>query len=269
VGFDFIKPSVQLVRTWGMNNELRLRIKRDVGQLDFTDFVSAASLADNRINGGNPDLRPQSSWSAELAADLRLHDDIALGVTLFRRWLHDTADLVPVGAGSDRVDAPGNIGPARVYGMVMAYRSPLTRLIPGGSLEVAATLATSAVADPVTGRTRAISKFEKVRLNAAFRQDLQIHGVAWGVSYKRNPTLTQYRLTEIDARRESPSLDVFTDFALTPRLKLKLMVVSTFNEPELRSRRFFEPDRRAELASTEASTRHPGRWFQLSLSGNF
>jgi len=89
------------------------------------------------------------------------------------------------------------------------------------------------------------------------------------VSYKRNPTLTQYRLSEIDASRESPSLDLFTELALSPSLKLKLMVLSTFDEPEIRTRRFFEPDRRAALVGTEASTRHPGRWFQLSLSGNF
>jgi hypothetical protein len=60
---------------------------RDVSQLDFTDFVSRASLSDDIIEGGNPDLRPQTSWQAEVAADLRFGGQGALSVTAFRQWI--------------------------------------------------------------------------------------------------------------------------------------------------------------------------------------
>jgi hypothetical protein len=71
VDLAYAKPSVQLTRSFGQSNQLRARVFRDVGQLDFTDFVSSLSLSDERVEGGNPDLKPQTSWDAELAADLR------------------------------------------------------------------------------------------------------------------------------------------------------------------------------------------------------
>ncbi|HRE45387.1 MAG TPA: TonB-dependent receptor, partial [Terricaulis sp.] len=43
VDLNFWKPSVQVTRTLAGNNQLRLRAYRDVGQLDFGDFVSAAA----------------------------------------------------------------------------------------------------------------------------------------------------------------------------------------------------------------------------------
>ena len=78
VTLSFVKPSLQLTRKFGEANQLRVRIVRDVDQLDFTDFVSSAALADARIDGGNPALVPQTAWSAEVTADLRPGKDFAL-----------------------------------------------------------------------------------------------------------------------------------------------------------------------------------------------
>ena len=110
VALAYLKPSLQLTRKLGGSNQLRARVYRDVGQLDFTDFVSVASLSDNRINGGNPNLKPETSWRLELAGDFRFAGDAALDVTLFHHWVFDTADLVPVGPPDAQIDAPGNIG---------------------------------------------------------------------------------------------------------------------------------------------------------------
>ncbi|MEJ0060627.1 MAG: hypothetical protein WDM79_14080 [Terricaulis sp.] len=48
---SFWKPSVQLSHTFGESNQLRIRYYRDVGQLNFDDFVSAAAISDNLIDG--------------------------------------------------------------------------------------------------------------------------------------------------------------------------------------------------------------------------
>ena len=79
VSLTYVKPRVQLTRKFGQH-QLQMRVFRDVGQLDFTDFVSTARLADDLINGGNPDLRPQTAWAAEVEGDLRFANDAALRV---------------------------------------------------------------------------------------------------------------------------------------------------------------------------------------------
>ena len=75
VALTYVKPRVQLTRKFG-KHQLQMRVFRDVGQLDFTDFVSTAQFADDVINGGNPDLRPQTAWAGEVA---RCNEDAQCG----------------------------------------------------------------------------------------------------------------------------------------------------------------------------------------------
>ena len=154
VDLAYAKPSVQLTRSFGNSNQWRARVFRDVGQLDFNDFVSSLSLSDERVEGGNPDLKPQTSWDAELAADLRPGADVALTLAVFHRWVSDTADFVPVGPPDELVDAPGNIGDGRIYGLHVTARAPL-KILRGATLTFDGTRQESRVTDPLTGETAA------------------------------------------------------------------------------------------------------------------
>jgi outer membrane receptor protein involved in Fe transport len=268
VGLSYLKPSVQLTRKLG-GNQLRARIYRDVGQLNFTDFVSVASLSDDRINGGNPDLKPETSWRVELAGDFRFAGDGALNVMLFHHWVFDTADLVPVGPPNARFDAPGNIGRADVNGARMTLKLPLGRVLRSASLTLDGTWQKSRVRDPLTGERRAISGFSDVALKADFRQDLPRHKLAWGATYTTQPTLAYYRLKEIERKRASPSLDLWVETTAISGLKTRLTILSLLNQSERRTRTFFAPDRTGSVSQIERGVRHPGRWITLTVSGNF
>ena len=264
VTFAFAKPSLELTRQFGASNQLRLRVFRDVGQLDFTDFVSSVSLTDERVEGGNPDLRPQTEWSAEVSADLRPAGEIALSLTAFHRWVSDTADFIPVGPPNALVDAPGNIGDARIYGANTALRAPVPGLR-GAVLTANVTWQESEVTDPLTGRSRPISDFQELVWNAGFRQDLP--RVAWGANYSSKAETSTWLLHEIDRRRESPSLEAFVELPLARGMRLRAALLS--GQAETRDRLHFEPDRRAQEFSAERSAREPGHWLQISLSGSF
>ena len=124
MSLSYLKPSIQVTRGLGGQNQLRARLFRDVSQLDFTDFVSRASLSDDIIEGGNPDLRPQTSWQAEVAADLRFGGEGALSLTAFRQWISDTVDLVtlgPPGGGSMR---PAISAMRDVWGVEVSLTAP-------------------------------------------------------------------------------------------------------------------------------------------------
>jgi outer membrane receptor protein involved in Fe transport len=266
VELAYAKPSLQLTRGFGKANQLRVRVFRDVGQLDFTDFVSSLSLSDQRVEGGNPDLKPQTSWNAELAADLRPGAELALTLALFHRWVSDTADIVPVGPPDDLVDAPGNIGDARILGAHLTARVPLN-FLRSTSLTFDGTRQQSRVTDPLTGKVRGISEFQDWQVTAGFRQDLP--RVAWGFDYKEASTLSSYLLEETDRSRVSPSLDGFLEISLARGLRLRFAAVSLLGQPELRDRLFYLPDRRGSFDHGELTRRDPGTWYQLGISGNF
>lgn len=266
VELAYLKPSVQLTRDFGKSNQWRVRAGREVGQLEFADFTSSVSLADERVEGGNPGLRPQTEWSLEIATDLRPTDKIALTLAAFQRWVNDTADFTPVGPAGDLEDAPGNIGDARIQGVHVTARAPVPALR-GATVSVDATWQQSSVTDPLTLRSRAISEFQDFTLDAAFRHDLP--RFAWGVSYTEQSDSRSFLLREIERNRKSPSLAVFTELQLWRGLRLKLGAESLLGQHELRDRFLFATDRRANTFSAERSRRRPGAWYQLALSGTF
>jgi hypothetical protein len=269
VSLSYLKPSIQVTRSLGGQSQLRARLHRDVSQLDFADFVSRASFSDDIIQGGNPDLVPETSWRAELTADLRFGTENALSLTLFRRWVSDTVDLVRLEVDGRSFDAPGNIGPARINGAQLSVRAALQPLIRGGVLTLDGTWMDADVVDPLTGEERTVSDFADTELKIEFRQDLPHHPFAWGARYTGKPELTFFRFDEIDRRRESPTLDLFAETTAVSGLKISATLVSLLGTPERRERTFFATDRNGGIDHVERTERYPGRWLIVSMSGTF
>lgn len=267
VDLSYLKPSFRLTRRIGERHQAYARIAREVGQLDFADFASAASLSDKRIDGGNPDLEPQVAYRLELGADMRLSASAAFGMRVYRDWIDDVVDVVALDAGEERISAPGNIGSGEIYGLKVTLATALPSIIPGATLKADATFQDPTVTDPITGKERSISEFPRNELSAEFRQDLQGRGFAWGVKYKYESAETEYRIDETDRTRASPSLDVFVEKRVFKDWRLTLTAVSVQGEPELRRRAFYDVDRSGPLLAIESTRNDPGRWFMATLSG--
>jgi hypothetical protein len=267
VDLTYVKPSMQLSRTFGREHQLRMRVAREVGQLDFLDFRSAVSLSDDLIDGGNPDLRPQAAWRAEVALDLRFDANAAFAVRLYHEWIDDAVDLVPL-SGSD-IAAPGNVGRGSLDGLQLSFALPLRRFIPGGTLKVDSTFQQATVTDPLTRRERPMSDFERNKIRAEFRQDVGARAFAWGVKYAYDSSVTDYRMDETDRERKSPSLDIYLERNLFAGTKLTLSAVSVQGSPELRTRKFYEPSRAGTLDRIEMTRAYPGKWLMVTLDGKF
>jgi hypothetical protein len=267
VSLTYVKPRVQLTRQLGPH-QLQLRAFRDVSQLDFTDFVSAASLSDDVIDGGNPDLRPQTAWVAELGADFRMPAEAALRARLFHQWLDDVVDLIPQGPPTARIDAPGNIGRGSLDGVEASLQVPLGRVLPGGKFNLAGTWQDSRVIDPVTRQERGISDFVERKISAEFRQDIPAAKINWGVTFSAESASTANRVKERGRRQKSSSLDAFVETSWIRGFTIRLTMLSILDDAETRARSFYEPDRAGSLTRIESGERHPGHWWLLSVAGS-
>jgi outer membrane receptor for ferrienterochelin and colicin len=268
VSLTYVKPRVQLTRKIG-RHQVQARVFRDVGQLDFNDFVSSAQLVDDFIQGGNPDLRPQTNWATEVEADMRFTGDMAVRVRLFKHFLDDVEDSVPVGPPGNQFDAPGNIGAGDVIGAELALRVPLKPLLPGGTLSVNGTWSDSSVRDPLTGRDREIGDSVAEQVKVELRQDVNAAKSAWGLTYVASTANTNYRIDEIDSFRELQNVEAFIETTAIEGFKLKLIAYNALSDTEERGRQFYAPDRRGVLASTETGRFRPGTWWLLTLSSSF
>lgn len=293
VPLDFWKPSIQLSRNIGTNNQAHVRVYRDIGQLNFDDFVSAASISDQLIAGGNPELVPQTQWIAELGADWHF-GDAALSLTLQRHWISDTADVVPLsfthpacGPGvtdprcgtTDHFDGPGNIGDATATSLDVNYSQPLNFLLPGAHVNIIGYWWDTDVVDPTTGQHRILSGRPETQLEVDFRQDISAWKVAWGINFFKQGETQQYRFNEIDTSEEGPWVDFFIETTALPNnMKLRLWAANFMNGEVHRDRRFFDQDlgsgslgRNGINTSRDLRQRYfsEAPWLIIELSGTF
>ncbi len=268
VSLSYVKPRVQLTRQLG-KHQLQMRVFRDVGQLDFNDFVTTAQFANDIIEGGNPDLRPQTAWVTEVETDLRFADDTAIRLRVFKQFVDDVVDFVPVGAPGERFDAPGNIGEGSIVGAELSLRVPLSGLLPGGTFNVTGLWRDTEVTDPLTSVDRMFSDFQENEITAELRQDFNAARFAWGTSYEAASTDMDFRLDEINRFREIRLLNIFAETTWIANLKVRLELQSALDSTERRDRRLYSPDRNGALLSREIGEYEPGHWWLLKVSSSF
>ena len=221
---SFLKPRLILSYAPDASSQIRARVERTVGQLNFKDFAATAEVDIGTVNAGNPDLEPERAWVFELALERRFWGRGAIVLTLRHDEVRSVVDLIPIGG---QFDAPGNIGDGTRDEAKLSITLPLDRLgISNGQIRFNGAWRQSSVTDPVTGQKRRIS------LQRPFEGDLYI-----GKSLPRlNSTIaleaggnnghlgfreTSYRINEIRIIREQPSLKVYWDWNPNPTLVIR------------------------------------------------
>ena len=73
--FKYWKPRIDIKWDYKNNRQIRLNIERNVGQINFDDFISSYDQFEENIRAGNPDLRPETAWKFKLEHEWRLPND--------------------------------------------------------------------------------------------------------------------------------------------------------------------------------------------------
>ena len=234
---NFMKPRVALTWIASANDQVRLRIEREVGQLNFEDFVASSNVASTgTLSAGNPDLTPQQAWVVEATYERRFKGAGALVVAARHFAFSDVVDRVPVfsTAGVILADSPGNIGNGTRDELQASFTLPLDPFgVSAAQLRGQLTRRWSEVIDPVTGMKREISplrtsggrdaaSFAPVSWDAHFTQDLPRLNAVWGFDVVGGVRDRAFRLTEIESKKVSTAVSVFTEYR--PRSNLTLRV---------------------------------------------
>ncbi len=266
--FFFIKPS--LTATYAPNKQLQFRARalREIGQLNFFDFVSSTDLGDNELALGNPDLNPETTWTIDTTVERRFGDIGAISITGFYNFISDVSDVLPIGAG---LEVPGNIGSGIRRGASAEITLPLDRLgLSNSRLDVAGRYQNSEVTDPVTGGIRRLSNERLWRIDVDFRQDIVAQKWAWGFDGTIRGDELAFGLDELDNNIRRPDLDAFIETTRVKGVKIRLEMGNVLNEGFDRERTVFLTERgSSDVNFQEIRERNIGRRLSLSISGNF
>jgi len=281
--FFFIKPEGLLSYVPDTRQQTRLRLAREVSQLNFDDFLSATVFEDDDLALGNPDLQPETTWITELSYERRPGDYSMVKLTAFHHWISDVLDLLPL---SSDFEAPGNIGKGKRWGLEIEGTVPLDRLgLAGARLDIKARWQDSAVTDPVTGSRRVLSGKQefgppdeygylrnesKYALTLDYRQDFEVSRVAWGWSLKTRAERPFYKVNELDIQNEGTEINSFIETTRWLGMKITFEVNRVFDVTEVRDRTFYTGARSlSEVDGYIQRERDGGRELVLRLNGTF
>lgn len=234
-------PKPRAVLTWSptTRDQFRFRGEREVGQLNFSDFVASSALSTGQVLAGNPDIVPARDWVVEAAYERRFWNAGTISLTLRHLWISDVVDRVPVcvedldkngicddtdnNGVPDIFDAPGNIGGGKETDAALSLTVPLDRImIKHGQLKGTGTWRRSEVTDPTTGQMRRISGQHPFDYELHFSQDLPKLKANWGIDVSSRFTETYYRFNEVDRYALKTFVVIFGEWKPKPDLALRL-----------------------------------------------
>ena len=222
---QFAKP--RLAVSWSPTpaTQVRLRVEREVGQLNFNDFVASSNLATGLgVTAGNPDLNPEQDWVAEAAVEQQLWKGASLVLTARHFKITDVVDRGPVFAADGSVfDRPTNIGAGSREALVLDFTLPFDRFgWKGGLLKGELLRRWTQVTDPTTGQKREISYTHPNDWNVSFSQDLPRRNLNLGVDVFGGFSQTSYRFNLIETLKLQTYVRPYIEWKPKPDLSLRL-----------------------------------------------
>lgn len=238
---NFLKPRALATWTPADGWQVRARVEREIGQLNFNDFVASSNLSAGAVLVGNPDLNPAQAWVLEGAIERRFWTSGALVLTARHLELKDVVDRVPIFTPAGGVfDAPGNLGEGAQDELEVSLSLPLQRLgVKGGLLRGQSTWRRSEVTDPTTLEKRRISGQHPVDWEIHFTQDLPAWNVNWGVDLFGGWRETRYRFSEIETKKLRPFVLPFVEYKPRPDITVRLELANITERPLIRHRKVF------------------------------
>lgn len=222
----YLKPRAALTWTPGEGSQVRLRLEREVGQLNFDDFVASPNVASTGVVvAGNPDLTPLQAWVYEATIERSFWKDGSVVLTYRHFELSDVVDRAPIlGVGGVILaDAPGNIGGGRKTEVQAGLTAPLDRLgLRSAQLKGQVTWRDTKVLDPLTRSNRQISTLHPVDWEVHFSQALPQWRMTWGLDLLGGFRERVFRLTEVETKKVSPYLILYTEHRLRPDVTLRI-----------------------------------------------
>jgi hypothetical protein len=250
----------------------QLSVRRTVAQLDFYDFISAAELSADRVNGGNPNLLPQRAWEFRATVEKPiLGDGLAkLDVGYDRISLLQDRVLIFDDKGKG-FDSPGNIGTGTRKFARLTIDAPLTRFgIKGARLKLTGGMQRTRVEDPIDGTKRNFTgDFPDWDWNVDYRHD--IGKFSYGFVLSDRDRITFFRTDELDINfNGGPFATAFVEYRPTPRTTITLDLDNALETAGQRRRIIFDPNRsEPPPAIDEFRERNRHLNFGLTLKRSF
>jgi hypothetical protein len=264
----YTKPRAVLTWSPDEDTQIRARVERSVGQLDFGAFVASTSFSAGVVTVGNPKLVPEQDLISEIAFERRFWGGGSAVITLRHTDIAQAVDRAPIfQPDGTAFDAPANIGNGTKDEESLNLTLPLDKLgIKGGRFVANSTWRQSQVTDPTTHAPREISGLDPVDWDLHFTQDLPRYKLNWGVDLYGQSRQRYYRFDVVETRTYGSQLDPFIEWKPRPDLQWRLEMDNAVNRSFKRfDDNFAGPRNLTALESIQSRSERPARVISLRV----
>lgn len=263
--FVYPKPRLQLTWTPVTGHQLRFRAEREVGQLDFGDFIASAEIDLGQVEGGNPDLEPSKSTVYEVVYERRFWDEGVFELKASHAEIEDIIDIIPLAGGFEAV---GNIGEGTSDFLQALLTLPMDRLgLPNARLRTRVSWAESSLIDPLTGEERRFSGQSAYRCAVNYNQDLR--GGRWSYGFDTGCNLnrsTGYRVREIRRNEGEPFVTLYGQWKPSPDMTVRVDLGNASDREQRRYRDVYSGPRDiAPLVYREERGTKMSPWLYIQI----
>lgn len=266
---SFTRPKGSASLAWDARENLKinLSLERQVGQLNFFDFVDNVDVDQGDDQTGNVDIVPDQRWRLSFEAERDYGSWGALTAEVFYDEIEDLIDQVPIGLG----EGPGNIDRASRIALEVEGTLKFDNLgWNGAQLEYETFLQDTFLDDPLTGVTRDFNDNTIHYYELNFRHDIPNTNWAWGINYEKflsSPTFRRNaRISFVQPQGFAWGFVEHKDiFGMTGSVFLGNLL----DADEKLTRVVYSPDRNGAVSRVEDRNRNFGNILTLRLKGSF
>lgn len=265
----FTRPKGFVQASWDKSDDTSFvfRLEREVGQLNFSDFVSSVNLEEDQGSTGNTDIVPQQAWILSAQVEQKFSDWGSITAKVSAEDIEDIVDLVPIGTS----EGPGNIDSATRYIASVKASVKLDGIgIPGGRFKISAKSVESELTDALTGRQRYISRDDVSEIGGELRQDIPNTDWSYGIRSRVDRRAATYYRNSIDRSRVVPAFMFgFAEHKDVYGMTARVEVGNWLNARLGQTREFYGDTRTNEPTGRQVRDRRFGPIFAVGLRGTF
>ena len=267
--FTFAKPSLDVWYRPQGSTQFFASVRRDIGQLDFEDFVADLDRDDGEIDAGNPALAPEKSWDFEAGVEHRLGNQAGvINFRIFYRDVNDVSDKVPFGPDDS---APGNLGSGTHYGAEIETSLQLRQF---GFIDavISSTFLwqDSEVNDPFTGEKRRFADQDRFEWNLEARHDVQRWNINYGAVASWSGPEIQSDFDTFERETKDPSVRFFMERRFANGIVGRMFWGNAFRAKNKRTRIVYATSQAdGTIERTEFRRVIQGGFYGFSVRGTF
>ena len=265
--FQYWKPRLDFKLDYKTNRQVRLRIERNVGQINFDDFISSYDEFEERVRAGNPDLRPSTAWEIELEHEWRLPKDGGV-ITLsgFASEIDGPVERVPISGYA----GIGNLGTGERTQAKLNGSIRINEILPGGVVRFMGYLQSTEVTDPVTNLKRDLAWFKRWEYLIGIRQDIPGGIYSWGLTFRSYSQVNIYDPYLWGRWAEAPTLGMGFTAKINRNLNANFMVKNVLEDYGVGRKIIYNGFKSLnDIFVTEVFNVKGHTWFKIELEGTF